>query len=1246
MTNQAGKVGRGLRSIGANIANLASSAGELSFQVNGATETISLLDEETGDMLSTRAVLEEISKSWENMTNEEKAALAIQLSGKTQIDVFTSVLSNFDTVLKASEMSMNSLGSAEKENEKVMESLTAKINQMKTQFESLVLGTDAQNLLKSLADIVTNVLKVINTLGGLRTILVAIGGIILTLNINKITLGISSLIGTLSKLKDGVVTFFKSLSDIKGILGTVKGSLGQYGAAMQVATMNTEGLALAEEAVAAEGAAAASAIQGIVGVASLLIVGIMAVVSATKQQREEQERVRKETIENLSNEISAMDDLLEQLKDESISKEQLASLLSGTLSDAYIEELNAINDTNAAREKAIELVEKEAKAKADELLKTGLTDYQEAGKTLYGGMSYNPVLESFYDPYSGERDSDTDFLGSLGDFKSENYNFSSLYEYRDWLADVIDKYHEEMFALDENSKEYKQLQDRLSNIQQAYSNVTSEIDTAEVTVTEFNQALELLGKTKDYDVVKTEAEKDAEEEALESIAAGYGITVEQARELQQAVKENGTTWEEEAEKAGYAIQAISGTAEATEEAVSAFDDAMSSIQGVSDAYDTLNSAIEEYNSTGAFSLSTLEDLLSLSDSYLSALQFENGQLSLNEASMQAIANARIDEAEAQAVQQAQAELSEIATNGFSTSLIQSQSASAIAQNAAKAASQAILASGQNAIVAAANWATAWSTITNGVANFNNVSAADAKKVEDSLKTRLATLESLRGSIGSYTTATKSSTSATKDNTSATDENTEALKKQKEAQEDVVDSLEDEIDKYEKVIKYIQTKIKDEIDALKDARDAEIDKIEEEIDAIEKEKDTVEEYWDAQIEKLQEANDELEKNIEYEQLQESLAKARSQRMKVYEDGKFVWAEDTNAISQAQDAINEFNREQDYQAELSALEQKKNDELAIYDATIAKKEAYAQEVEDNYNKQIQDLENYLNQFNSQVEEYENEQNRLLALQLTGIDFENDNWKTRLKNLSSFTKSYKNKLKELEKEQETLNKLSKALEEAESKVSSSGGGSSSGSSGGSGGSSSKDSNPTVTKPYTVFQILGTFATSGQASSQIMPLGGNGVTKYNNKYVVYKKIGTYDSSAKASAKAGALTASSLGKEKYGFKQFATGTASIDSDQIALVGEDPNKELVIGSDINNGVMMKLAKGVGVVNAKSTSTLAGMLNSIMPNSPKQQASVGNNVTQTFNFDSIVLPNVTNGETFVNDLTTKFSQFVRQYKLNN
>ena len=107
--------------------------------------------------------------------------------------------------------------------------------------------------------------------------------------------------------------------------------------------------------------------------------------------------------------------------------------------------------------------------------------------------------------------------------------------------------------------------------------------------------------------------------------------------------------------------------------------------------------------------------------------------------------------------------------------------------------------------------------------------------------------------------------------------------------------------------------------------------------------------------------------------------------------------------------------------------------------------------------------------------------------------------------------------------------------------------------------------------------------------------------------------------------------KKKY------TGDPSISQSGVYLVGDKPSQELVIGSKLN-GVPLNLDKGTGVVNAKSTSTLAGMLNTL--SSDKERIGTLNKNTSTTNNDNLSIGSVTvsganidDGESFIASLKT-------------
>ena len=113
-----------------------------------------------------------------------------------------------------------------------------------------------------------------------------------------------------------------------------------------------------------------------------------------------------------------------------------------------------------------------------------------------------------------------------------------------------------------------------------------------------------------------------------------------------------------------------------------------------------------------------------------------------------------------------------------------------------------------------------------------------------------------------------------------------------------------------------------------------------------------------------------------------------------------------------------------------------------------------------------------------------------------------------------------------------------------------------------------------------------------------------------------------------------------YRLVRYATGSSSIADDQVALVGDNPNNnELIIGSKLN-GTMMNLKKGSGVVNAQSTNTLAGILNTI-GNRVNLGGAIGNLSSNTTN-DVIHIDTVNIDGAQIRDVDT-FSSALRNMK---
>lgn len=116
----------------------------------------------------------------------------------------------------------------------------------------------------------------------------------------------------------------------------------------------------------------------------------------------------------------------------------------------------------------------------------------------------------------------------------------------------------------------------------------------------------------------------------------------------------------------------------------------------------------------------------------------------------------------------------------------------------------------------------------------------------------------------------------------------------------------------------------------------------------------------------------------------------------------------------------------------------------------------------------------------------------------------------------------------------------------------------------------------------------------------------------------------------------------------YASGTNSIKDNEIALVGDNPKyRELVIGSKLNNdqGSLMRLSSGSGVVNADSTKTLASIFNSLSGQiNSATFANNGVNNGTTISIGSISLPEVKDGQGFV-DYMQHFSTDITQQSFN-
>ena len=1277
------QVARGLNTVASRIAKNEKALKEYGVEIY----------DENNELKSTYDILSELAPEWEKMTKAQKVALGTTLAGVNQYKVFSAVMTNFDTAVKASKEALDSEGSALKENEKYMESIQARIQAVKNELQEMILNSNLQSLVKGFLAIAEAVLKIQNLIGGLPPLLTAIGGILLTFNIDKILAGGNKLKAIFASIND-IANAFSNLGKNIKIVTTY---LQQQKSKTDEVTIATDGATVSANAYDVALTSLEAAMSAVVAVATILV-SVLSMVIAKEKEREQEQL---QNLNTFSEYVKKTNEAIETLQNEKITRNELNNVIESNF-DEYDAEYLKLLDVNAAREKSIELLEKEKQKRVKEVIETGQSSYEQALERKYANQMTG---------VTGLWTTALAYWNTPEEF-DYSYAFNGLDKFKEKLLESKHELEKQRAELKTTSKTYKAtfkaLSTGIDGYERALQVVNKQLDKDEETIKKFEEALLAQGKAYDYvnkriislENAKKKALKggknsytESVKEDLDSLQEVFDATDEQIQQVRDKLYQDIAEGDSEAtvfsvfaelfpELAGEAenlddsLENLRESLGATDEeleraqgflnelgikenvlekeigmtsiellrqadawnmdgqalykyltALNRFDDSMDNIQS---SYQTLQTALDEYNEMQGFSIDTTQALLKLSPEYLEILdEAISGNKSLSESITEKV-KCQAFEAKQQIYKIAIDRINKLGTEE-NTEATKKHSDKIIINTKNIDAQTAALDKNSKAKIVNAQ----------ASAKQRGATDEDIKQILDDMERQLdavdkmvlATSKDFSAAMGNNSKSANGTNSALKEQNQLLKEQKQLLEEKKKQYDTVVSyikkKIQGEIDKLKDEKKAQVDAIKDQIDALKDLKEAESDAIDEQIDKLKEQKEIEEEYWSEKIEAFKKQNEELNDQLELQELLENLAKAKSKRVRVYKEGQgFVYTEDSNEIDKAQTKLDEYTRKKNYEDQLELLESykknaSKNYEEQIealqklkkekeknYDEQIKALEAYQKEVEDNYDAQIAYFQAYLDKFTEQTDAYENEQNRLLALQLTGIDFEQQGWQTRLDNLANFVEQYNALLGDIH----TLD--GDGTVSATGTVGSGGGGNGSGNKGNQYGTSTEK-------------------TSNSIASVTKALGGSEKASdfYATNYGGKKESTTttvspaYHATGSANANYALINGHSVG----GVAKKASGDSSIDKDGMYLVGDSPNQELLIGSKLN-GSLMNLTKGTGVVNSESTRTLAGMLNQfgLMGN---QGINMSNTQTRSTNISigNISLPSVQNGQDFVDYL---------------
>lgn len=177
---------------------------------------------DTGAYKSTYQVLLEISKIWKDMSDVDQAALLELIAGKNRANTAMAILSNTKDLEDAYVQSLEAEGSAYAENEKYLDSIQGKIDQFNNAVQTMWNNTLDDSVVKGFVEFGTIVVKVIDKIGLIPTLLSAVGITKILPSILKAVTGAEKFTGVLKAFAFGAEYANNSIGEI--IISTSKAS--------------------------------------------------------------------------------------------------------------------------------------------------------------------------------------------------------------------------------------------------------------------------------------------------------------------------------------------------------------------------------------------------------------------------------------------------------------------------------------------------------------------------------------------------------------------------------------------------------------------------------------------------------------------------------------------------------------------------------------------------------------------------------------------------------------------------------------------------------------------------------------------------------------------------------------------------------------------------------------------------------------------------------------------------------------
>lgn len=378
-----------LEAMGEDTTGAVETQSKLRGKLKGLTGIDILTD--TGAYKSTYDILLEISKVWDDLTDENRAGTLELIAGKNRANVASALLSNTKDLEEAYATALDAEGSAWKENEKYLDSINGKIAQFTNAWQTMWNNLIGSEIIKTIVDWGTVLVNIVDKLGLVGTALVAIT--------------LTKFIPWLLQATTSFTGYGAALSSVVRWLMTSQGATKTLGVSItNLIKLLKDGAISGGEFASGIGSLITKApIAKILLIAAAIwaVVKVVDLVTTTTEEYAEKLQELKSELSDIQSELDSLNTELET------TQSRIAELLAmDSLTFTEQEELNNLQRQNDELERQIYLLEQRQKRKQKE------------------------TEETFVDTVGGDLESHVSMMGNTTSITTKQHIESNMGAYR------------------------------------------------------------------------------------------------------------------------------------------------------------------------------------------------------------------------------------------------------------------------------------------------------------------------------------------------------------------------------------------------------------------------------------------------------------------------------------------------------------------------------------------------------------------------------------------------------------------------------------------------------------------------------------------------------------------------------------------------------------------------------------------------------------------------------------------------